>query len=226
MNRPLASTLFILLLVTIIGFESYKIYQDFTTPQARSFDDKIETPQPLPSEEVSPNPLNTDNSEQRIKPKTKPRPESKFLKVSDNQSEQFRYSKEEYLSKIKTKKSSSPNLAANWEKKILNPETDLEKTLIKASKQAQNYEGQIPTTPSAAPKDMERYAIKIELPEMNEGTKFTLQYREPPDFGRSQIPEAALQIQKPATSASGFTIEKTKAYDSPWDNFSGSKSNP
>lgn len=222
MKRPLATVIFILSLSTIIGMESYFIYQDIVSPKPVRFDDKIETPKLLETKDLNP----TISPTEKNKTRALPRSEGKFLKVTDTESERFQYSKDEYLSKVKTKKSNNPNLVTNWEKKILNPETNIEKSLAEASKNIRVYEGHINGTPTALPnKDMERFAIKIELPEMNEGTKFTLQYREPPDFGRNQIPEAAFQPQRPPTN-SGFSIEKTKAYDSPWDNFSGSKSNP
>ncbi len=241
MKRKGFTFTFIILLTTILAVELVYLYQDLTAPKSISLDDKIEKPELIE--------LNKPNSKQdfkytsskyntkSIKPKTtkqsitKPLPEVKFLKVMKLSQDEFQFSKEDYLSKTKKTKSndsvnpsssSSTQLISNWEKKILEPESVVEKSLTQASKHIQEYESKLNTQSHFnTSKEMERFAIKIELPDMNDGAKFKLQYREPPDFGRSNIPEAALAAPRNPEPTAAFSIEKTKAYDSPWDNFSG-----
>lgn len=226
MSRPLPSVLLILILSTIIAYEGYFIFKKITSPQSVRFDDKVEKPEILDLEAIE-NEYKKSNSNPSISRKskrTKPVGQSKYLYVTELGSDQFQYSKEDYLAKVKSKNTNFSDFLPHLTQNILEPETVIEKSLLQAS--TSSYESLFNSQiRSQADRDMERFAIKIELPEMNEGTKFTLQYREPPDFGRKVIPSIALPVTK-VSSESSFRIEKTKAYDSPWNNFSSSYSFP
>lgn len=215
MNRKHFAFITIIFLCTVLGYQLIDLINYINEPKAISLDHQIETP-----EIITPEELNSDSKSQNdISKKTKPLQKEKFLKVHKISSEDIRFSKEDYEGQIKHPPT-TPTMAleANWEKNVLESKSIVEKSLQKASL----VQGQaLPTNYDIQQKNMERFAIKIELPDANEGTKVKLQYREPPDFGKSTLPQPILPKTTPSDAV--FSIEKTKTTESPWDNFSGPK---
>lgn len=237
MNKRNFSILTIIFLSTFLGYQLIELINYVTQPQAVSFDDKIETPELLNLEnekvEVSEEKNTTSNLKNINKHKfiknknskentaektpTKPTPKNKFLNVIRVAEEEFRHSKDDYLDQIKKQKASGMiNVDANFAAQVLESETLIEKSLQKAASKVGQM-GHLPTHQFAEEKDMERFAIKIELPSSNDGAKFKLQYREPPGPKEVTLPDD-LKVNR---TDSAFSIEKTTATESPWDNFSG-----
>ncbi len=245
MKQKHVGSLLIIILSSVLGYQLIDLVNYLYAPKAISFDTKIEKPQPLDlnlvensrsEKKLSRNKVknalpqfnNSSSSLKNLKGsnkatnKTKPLEKNKFLNVIRVAEEEYRYSKEDYEGLLKKNQASGLiAVESNWEKKILESETVIEKSLSQAAKNLKNTHTIANPSPSFK-NDMERYALKIELPEADDGTKFKLQYREPPDFGKkTQLPE--MNLPKPATKTATFSIERTKATESPWDNFSDSK---
>lgn len=225
MKKKHVTTIAIVLLCSILGYQLIDLIIYIQSPKPISYDTKIEQPKIIFEEESTPTDAKETIDEKDNSIKTKPVEKNKFLKVNSITEHEFQYSKDDYEGQIKKPKASGMiAVESNWEKKVLESETLIEKSLKQAASQKISAQGLPDVKFSNKPQDMERFALKIELPQTNEGAKFKLQYREPPDFGKKDFIEPVL----PKTTAKDttFSIEKTKATDSPWDNFSGNKTFP
>lgn len=224
MKKRVFSILTILLLSSILIVQMIELINSIRAPKATKLDIKIEKPKPIElNEEKSADTNNTNAEKKDDTPQTRPMKKQKFLKVEHVSQEDFGYSKEDYLVKEKTKKTSaSSRFATTWEQKVLDSETLIEKSLKQAAKSVGNLNSNL-NSYDFQQRQMERFAIKIELPTEKTSTKFTLQYREPPDFGHAKMPEPILPSTTPKSAT--FSIEKTQATDSPWDNFQGTRGN-
>jgi hypothetical protein len=238
MKRKLFASFTILFLITILGYQLIDLINYINAPKAISLDNEVEAPKLIDLSDNNTTVKKQKKSDPRTykkrpknlseqdSKKTKPMHKNKFLSVIRVAEEEYKYSKEDYEGQLNKKaRNQLITFESNWEKKVLESETLIEKSLKQAA-QVKN-QGQPGTIQNykTYEKGMERYAIKIELPSSTEGTKFKLQYREPPDFGKSQLPTPVLAKTKVNKSAT-FSIEKTTTTDSPWDNFSGNKIYP
>lgn len=233
-------SLIIIFLCSVLGYQLIDLISYLNSPKQVRFDDKIEIPVVIDLENQSPEPtvqkttdINKDatikskpaNSQNKSETKTKPTKKNQFLNVIGVAEDHFMFSKDDYEGQVAKKRATGLiSMEANWEKKVLESESLIERTLRQAARGAKTL-GQIVSTELAQPKtDMERFALKIELPVNDEGTKVKLQYREPPKFGQKDLPE--LDLPKTASKTGTFSIEKTTATESPWDNFANPKNFP
>lgn len=221
----------IIFLSIILGYQLIDLINYVFSPQAISYDDTLEKPQVLDSEGHIITPHNYHLHKERLQKgpeqdvkiegdKNKPIPKNKFLNVMGVAENEYRYSKEDYDGEIQKSHLNTMNLESNWERKILESETLIEKSLQQVAQKNPAQMGALSLQPLGDEKNMERFAIKIELPDVNEGAKFKLQYREPPSFGKENVALPA-NLQHTDRPNAAFSIEKTTAPNSPWDNFSG-----
>lgn len=212
MKKSNLSALVVLFLSIFLIYQLIDLINYLKTPKSVQWDQKIEKPEIINLEDPKMNPTPTPD---KTNTRTKPVKKETFPDVQNlSKGEQFQFEKKDYLlaknSKLKTNDES-------FEDRVLNKSTLIEKTLSEVSQIKTQDLSNLPTNQNLN-RDMERFALKIALPTEAEGTKFKVQYREPPDFGKSKLPDHFDQHKN--SSQSTFTIEKTKAYESPWDNFS------
>ncbi len=227
----------LLFLSTYLGYQLIDLINYVSSDKAVSFDTRVEKPEILFLDSQknrgavlkkyiqSPKNRKKFKDAKHLKTEkevTKPVKKNKFLNVIRVAEDEFRYSKKDYEGEIKKyKRSKRITVDSGWEKKVLESESLIEKSL----KDAALVKGHVLNLPDSKfrsqQNDMERFALKIELPSENVGTKVKLQYREPPNFGKAKLPEPiSLETQ---ADDSTFSIQKTTATESPWDNFSGPK---
>lgn len=244
MKNKYVLSLIIVFLCSVLGYQMIDLINYLNSPKQARFDDKVEIPEIIdlddqsqepvvknpvkpskPDSAVQSKPTNSPNSNTTEEPKTKPTKKNQFLNVFSVAEDHFMFSKDDYEGQIAKKRATGLiSMESNWEKKILESESLIEKSLLQAARGSKTS-GQIMNTKlSQKPDEMERFGLKIELPIKDEGTKFKLQYREPPKFGQDDLPE--LDMPKTASKTGTFSIEKTTATESPWDNFSNPKNFP
>lgn len=223
MKRKALPILTILILSLFLVYQILDLNEYINQPRAVKLDDRIEEPQTFEIEETE-----TSENKSDQKNQTKPMKKLRFLKTQTLSDNRNPFTKEDYLVMSGTKKKAFySHLESNWQKKVLNSESVIEKSLTGAAEKAAHMNGGAMEGLSQQnlPKPMEIYALKVALPTSKEGTKFKLQYREPPKFGKANLPEPNLPDVSEHKERV-FTIEKTTASESPWNNFQNLRYQP